>query len=391
MRILNTAPYYWPVVGGLENVAKQITDRLNEREELAVVPVASCSCEQTNQTHRLDEQTIHLRTDARVFHTPLGLDWRSQLQTLIREERIDIVLTHTPVPFMADVAVRAAHREGVPSILFHHNDLDPRTFLHRAAIETYRRILGDKTLALADRILVTSEAYAQESADLDGVLDKVDVVPPGVDTDRFSPDNANAEDHDGSPEIVLVGRLDETSSHKGILVLLEALSRLTPELDFQLSIVGEGDARASYEQQSEDLGIGDRCNFHGFVSDEKLASIYARAHIVCLPSTTRSEGFGLVLLEAQASGTPVVGSNIGGIPQAIAHEQTGLLVEPGSIESLADKLGFLLENPELAEAMGRKGRKHVLEQFSWEATADRLVHVLEQAHHGSPSASKPLG
>jgi glycosyltransferase involved in cell wall biosynthesis len=374
MKILNAAPYYWPEVGGLENVAKGITDRLNARDGFEVVPVASCSCEDRNANHRLDGHTVHLRTDASLYHTPVGVRWRSRLRDLIRREGADVVLTHTPVPGMADAAVRAAEAEQVASVLFHHNDLDPRNGLHRIAIDVYRGLVGDRTLALADRILATSQAYVDESRELSPVEDKVAVVPPGVDTDRFRPDGASAPE--GPPEIVFVGRLDKTSSHKGLGVLVEALGRLAGGHRFQLSVVGDGDHREAYEQAAREAGIGDRCSFHGFVPDEKLGAIYARARTVCLPSTTRSEGFGLVLLEAQASGTAAVGSDIGGIPQAIEDGRTGLLVEPGEPDDLAAKLATLLTEPKRAQAMGKAGRQRVLDRFSWEATADRLAEVL---------------
>jgi len=375
LRVLNAAPYYWPEVGGLENVAKQITDRLNAREGFEVVPVASCSCEDVNQAHRLDGGTVHLPTLARLFHTPVGARWRSQLAELIADEDADLVLTHTPVPGMADAAVRAAHSQGVPSVLFHHNDLDPRHTLHRTAIAAYRWALGERTLALADRILVTSDAYAASSDELAPHRGKTEAVPPGVDTDRYHPANAAEAT---PPEIVFVGRLDHTSSHKGLPVLFEAFARLAANHEARLSVVGDGDRRASYEQMTRELGIEDRCTFHGFVADDELAEIYARARTVCLPSTTRSEGFGLVLLEGQASGTPVVGSNVGGIPQAIEEPRTGYLVPPGDPDGLAAKLVRLIEDPERAREMGHAGRQRVVERFSWDAAIDAVADVLDR-------------
>jgi len=376
LRVLNTAPYYWPEVGGLENVAREITDRLNTRQGVEVVPVASCSCEEVNQRHRLDAGVVHLPTTVQVYHTPIGLDWYGHLRDLIDTEDADAVLTHTPVPGMADASVRAAEAEGVPSLVFHHNDLDPRTRLHRAAIGLYRGVLGEATLAKANGIVVTSRAYAEGSPELASHQGKVHVVPPGVDTDRFHPRNASPQT--GSPEVVFVGRLDQTSSHKGLPVLLDALARLRDEHAFTLSIVGEGDRRATYEAQTREHGLAERAVFHGFVPDEELACVHARARVVCLPSVTRSEGFGLVLLEAQASGTPVVGSAIGGIPQAIADGETGFLVEPGSAEELAAKLDVLLSDAKRAEAMGHEARRRVQGRFNWAQTADRMLATIRE-------------
>lgn len=374
LRVLHTAPYYWPEVGGLENVARELTDRLTERDDVQVRPVASCSCEGTNERHRLETGTVHLPTTARLYHTPVGLRWRGQLRDLIAEVDADAVLTHTPVPGMADASVRAADDAGVPSLVFHHNDLDPRTPLHRVAIAAYRRALGEATLERADRILVTSHAYADSSPELTPHGGKLALAPPGVDTDRFAPDGAR--EGEGPPEVVFVGRLDDTSSHKGLPVLFEALARLAPDHGFGLTIVGEGDRREAYERQVDELGLADRTRFAGFVDDEELVETYARARAVCLPSVTRSEGFGLVLLEAQACGTPVVGADIGGIPQALEPGETGFLVEPGSPADLAAKLERLLTDRKRAEAMGRRGRQRVEERFTWEATADCVLETL---------------
>jgi glycosyltransferase involved in cell wall biosynthesis len=375
LTILNTAPYYWPEVGGLENLARELTDRLDERDDVDVQPVASCSCEDVNDRHQLATGTIHLPTSAQLYHTPVGLGWTGNLRELIRDRQADAVLTHTPVPGMADASVRAAEAEDVASVVFHHNDLDPRTPLHRVAIGLYRCAVGKATLARADRIVVTSEAYAEESPELTPHRDKLGVVPPGVDTERFHP--RNAEPAAGPPEIAFVGRLDDTSSHKGLPVLFEALSRLDGR-EVRLCVVGDGDRRAAYEKRAGELGVAESTRFLGFVDDDELARIYARARTVCLPSVTRSEGFGLVLLEAQASGTPVVGSDIGGIPQALEPEETGVLVEPGDADDLAAKLARLLDDPKRAETMGYRGRERVEDRFTWDKAADRMATILRE-------------
>lgn len=127
--------------------------------------------------------------------------------------------------------------------------------------------------------------------------------------------------------------------------------------------------------------------FLGPVPDQMLPSLYRQSQVLALPSVHTtcygqsvavSELLGLVALEAMASGTPVVGSRLGGLAEIVVHGETGFLVEPGNIDDLRDHLLLVLDDAALANRLGRNGRELVLETFTWQACADRCLTAYQE-------------
>lgn len=180
-------------------------------------------------------------------------------------------------------------------------------------------------------IAASSLAYARAS-DLQTVgITEVTAVPLGADETVFTPEHSSMS---SKRQALFVGVLDRAHAFKGIPVLLEALSHTH---DIDLVIAGKGDLLETYKKQAEILGITDRVHFRGFVSDEELPRLYQQADVCVLPSTARSEAFGLVLVEAQLSGTPVIASNLPGV-SSVVDPETGKLCTPGDVQSLSTAL-----------------------------------------------------
>jgi phosphatidylinositol alpha-1,6-mannosyltransferase len=153
-------------------------------------------------------------------------------------------------------------------------------------------------------------------------------------------------------------------------------------------IVGDGPHRPALEALARHMGIESLVHFAGEVPDRELARWYAAADVFALCSEERRgersvEGFGIVFLEASASGLPVVGTKAGGIPDAVADGETGLLVPPGDPDAVAHAIGRLLQDNELALRMGSAGRDRVLNQFNWGNTAIALSRELQSLLPGS--------
>ncbi|NDV27481.1 glycosyltransferase family 4 protein [Desulfovibrio sp. JC010] len=196
----------------------------------------------------------------------------------------------------------------------------------------------------------------------------VNIIPNGVDTDSHHPAPQRA---DGPPQLLLVGRL---TRQKGVDILLEALSYSNISRDVRLDIVGNGDERAALEAQAKQLGLADRVTFHSYLRGEALRRQYQKADIFVLPS--RDEGLPNVLLEAAASGLPVLTTRAGGCPDAIRDRETGLLVEPDNSKELAHALSTLLSAPDRARAMGHAGRELMIREFSWTKVNSRYRSLL---------------
>jgi glycosyltransferase involved in cell wall biosynthesis len=230
---------------------------------------------------------------------------------------------------------------------------------------------GGRLQALFDRFLLVS---AYSAAMVHAPPARTALLYGGADPDRYAP--RPDEPRDG---VLFVGRL---TPHKGVDRLLRALPA-----GARLTIAGsEGhDARppeSGYPALLRRLAADRDVRFVVPAPDAELPTLYRRARVFVLPSVHRtlygrairiSELLGLTLLEAMASGTPVVASALGGVPEIVEDGVTGFLVPPGDVEALRDRLAYLLDRPRVAAAMGDAARARVLEHFTWQACAERCL------------------
>ena len=180
-------------------------------------------------------------------------------------------------------------------------------------------MLGDKTLEQSDGVLATSDYYVDGSPRLSAQRAKLTIAACGVDTDLFhpqSPDSlvARTAVRVGGPSSSS-GSMDATHAHKGLDILIRSIAQLRARYEnILLLAVGKGDAITEYQKLANRFGLDDHILFPGPVDDFELADFYRSADVCVLPSTNRSEGLGLVLLEASACQTPIIGTRVGGIP-----------------------------------------------------------------------------
>lgn len=221
--------------------------------------------------------------------------------------------------------------------------------------------------------------------------DRLAVVAPGVDLDTFlARPKALARTQAGHPDerlFLFVGRLEPL---KGVDVVLRALALLTaggrhPRV--RLLVVGEdsgsgaGGEQARLRRLAAELGLTERVDFLGSVPQRELATYYAAAEACLVPSY--SESFGLVGLEAQACGTAVIASNVGGLASVVRDGVTGFLVDGHDPADYADRMRRVLESAHLAEELGWRGSR-LARGFSWERTADRLLDRFSWLVDGAP-------
>jgi D-inositol-3-phosphate glycosyltransferase len=236
----------------------------------------------------------------------------------------------------------------------------------------------------ADLLMASTEDEAGDLVEAYGAdPGRVEIVAPGVDLSMFQPmDRAEArrEIGHGSGRLVLfVGRLERL---KGVEIAIRALALLHDRQheDVRLLVLGQ-DSREGDESEMErlkavasEVGVRDRVDFVGSVAHHELPYFYAAADVCVMPSY--SESFGLVGLEAQACGCPVVASDVSGLRSVVRDEVTGYLVEGHDPAAYAERIGRLLADGELAQQMGRRGRL-LAQRYSWSRTADRLEELFE--------------
>jgi len=202
---------------------------------------------------------------------------------------------------------------------------------------------------------------------------RTEVVPMGLHPERYGPHLASEEKRrrmgGGTPQLLFVGRF---SRHKGLDHLLEAMVRILRELpEARLALIGFGPEEAALLDHAARAGVAHALTVVGRIPHTEIPAWLASADLLVLPSV-QVEGLGVVLLEALASGTPVVGSDLGGIPDIVADGETGLLSRPGDPEHLATVCLRLLTDRELAGATAARGRRMVEASFSWKVIAERL-------------------
>ncbi len=205
---------------------------------------------------------------------------------------------------------------------------------------------------------------------------KVRIVPNGVDVEKFKPfaDKEAAKRQFGvgdEPCVLFVGSL---IPRKGLPFLVEAAKKIVKEKsNTKFLIVGEGPLRKQLDNSLEAANLTSNFKFLGNLKDDKLPAVYNCADVFVLPSI--QEGQGIVLLEAQACAKPIVAFNIGGVNEAVQNGETGLLVKLGNTDEFAEAVLKLISERNLQDKMGAAGRKFVLENFTWDICAQKMLNI----------------
>lgn len=200
---------------------------------------------------------------------------------------------------------------------------------------------------------------------------EVHVVPFGVDCKMFRP-----IERMNMTSVVTLGFVKRLKAHYGPEHLIRAMALVVDKHpQTKLLMAGSGELRSQLEALTEQWGLTGNISFLGAIENRQVPELLKIVDIFVMPSIW--EGFGVAAVEAQAMGIPVVASRVGGIPEVVLDGKTGLLVEPGDSEQLAQAILTLIENPTLRRQMGERGRRHVLANYRWEDNAalmERLYH-----------------
>lgn len=242
--------------------------------------------------------------------------------------------------------------------------------------------LNARVIKDADACTANSKRTAQASREISGRED-IDIIPMGIDPDLFTKSFdvevlRNKYEIEGE-SILFVGRLIDW---KGIDDLINAVPKILKKYPrTKLLLVGEGPFKGKLVKLSKSLDVTNNILFIGEVSQEKLLQYYSLANVFVLPSMINyrgeTEGLGVVLLEAMACGIPVVGSNVGGIPDIISDGETGLLANQKDPDDLAQKIIRLLADEDLRKRIIDNGLKFVKKNFSLEVIADRFIRIYQ--------------
>jgi len=358
MKILHLYKDYFPVLGGIENHIKVLAEAQVAAGHRVTVLVCNPGRRSRFET-ATGVEIIKAGRLATAASMPLSLAQPLALARL----RPDIAHLHSPYP-LGEIANWFLGRAKA-TVITHHSDVVRQRALLRVYGPWLRRVLR-----AADRIIATSPRYIESSPWLQPVREKCVVVPLGVDTTRFSPPEHRA----ARPfTILFVGRL---RYYKGLDTLLQALPAV-PQA--RLSIVGEGPMRQTWQTLVRRLGLVDRVTFAGEVDDAWLPGQYQQADLFVLPANARAEAFGMVLLEAMASGLPCITTELGtGTSWIVQDGVTGLVVPPEDPAALAEAISRLMHDEARRQQYGRAALTRARAEFSEEVMVHRVMAVYEE-------------
>lgn len=241
----------------------------------------------------------------------------------------------------------------------------PKNFLMRKIVKF--------SLRKANRITVLSEITKKEILKL--TSKEITLIPFGVDINKFSP----IEDREQYTQL-RIGTIRTLSEKYGVEYLIRSFAiALKKHPNTTLEIVGDGPLKASLENLCIELNIKDKVTFHGYINQnsdfQRYIALLRSFDVFAILSILDSETFGVAAVEASAVSIPVIASNVGGLPEVITHNHTGLIVEPKNVESTFKAIDLLLSDKSLRNQLGKNGREKVELIYNWKNNCDQMVEL----------------
>ena len=311
---------------------------------------------------------IHRTPRHLIYCYEYNLIFLPYLFKLWRKPGFDLLRVHSPTISLAALVFKRA--TGMPTVAHHHH-LEER-WIHR--------FLTKVLVSACDRVITVSDfSRRQLISAFDLPPAKVDVVPNGV-ARKYRPQK-KAERLQSllkkGNETILLLYLGSLKPRKNLLFLLDVLAEVRrSEPEVLLIIGGTGAQEDELKAYACGLGLRDSVIFTGYIPEDGKVDYYNLADIFVLPSLL--EGFGLVAAEAMACGKPVVASNTSSLPEVVVDGKTGFLADPTCVDDFVAKILRLVRDADLRREMGEKGRAHVLQNFSWEVAARRVLNIYQQ-------------
>ena len=370
MKILQTPVRFHPFIGGVENYVHYLSKELvKQGNEVTVI----CANEPNTKKEEIISEIKVKRLSylGKIANTNIT----PKLPFELLKEDFDLIHTHLPTPWSTDWSVIISKIKNEPLVLTYHNDIVGHGLANYIA-KLYNSTSLKFVLREAAKIIITQPDYLESSPYLKKYDDKIEVIPNGVDTERF---RSMAEIEKGEHTLFFLSLLDEFHKYKGLDYLLDAMMIVRKEVpDAKLIIGGKGELSEFYERKANSMGLKDNLEFIGFIPDEKLAEYYNKCSVFVLPSiSSTQEGFGIVVLEALACETPIISTEIVGVAEDVKKNNAGIIIPPKDLEVLADAIIKLLNDKDLAKKMGENGRRLVEERYTWKRVAEMTEKVYE--------------
>ncbi len=366
-------------IGGGERVAYNLVKELSKRKHEIYIFTTSHDKESVDIWENDNIRIFRFGKNLRIGST--NISFKLFLEPIRYYGDIDIIHIHnTTAPGVIAGAIYAKKKRK-PVVITHHGAERFSNFgsiVRRISVFVYTNLMVDKIFSLANVIISPSRYYIDDSKYLKKYREKVKVIPNGINLKEFDIPISKEECRKklGLPvekDIVLF--LGALTPKKGPDILLKAMSEvIKSHSDAILILAGSGMMRKELEKLSQKLGIKGNVKFTGFV-EERLKPLYYKASdIFVLPSIIKTEVFPVTLLEASASGLPMITSNLSTFKCIVEENFNGLFARTGDENDLANKILYLLENKDVRRRLGNNAKKRALD-FSWDKIAKETERV----------------
>lgn len=388
------SPEYWPLTGGTGSYVYYLSNELLKNGYRIYVVTGGNQAQDVQVNPRLDVSFLKIPKTPIVKSFMLAAASNRKLQSVKQTAGVDI--THPQLPLTPNFAVpprfgktlvctvhstwkgEAEAIRGEPYMRLNANE----KFL--VSFNRFLRFFEEGMLHRARRIIAVSNFTKWELTNYYNIpADKITVIHNGVDTRKFQP----AQDkrkvkmalgfNPDDPAIVSVGRL---YARKGLFTLIESMPAVVkrfPRAKFVISGKGQSDEMHKLIAHAQCLGVKDNIIFTGYTPDKELPKLYQAADVFAF--STFYEHHPFAVLEAMATGLPVVTTWVGGIPETVQNGKNGYLVEPFNPTQFSDKILHLLQHPAEATEMGAQARKTILDQYDWRIVVKDAIKVYEKA------------
>lgn len=398
MNIALIAPEFLPNWGGAGTYTIELAKYLSKKHNVHVISlrrkIDNGSAYSDEKILDFFDNKIHLHTisdanDTFLYNAAFQYSCFKRLPKICRDNKIDII--HADVPHMSDVILRLiksnknmvttvhtvieGHKQGILASGLDFRDMDAS---ERYTLGLFPILKLIQTLYLKrSPTIITVSNWMKRLLEQNYGLQGINMIHNGIDYDLFSPEKKNhaVEGLDTDKPVVLFsGRF---IALKGINILIKAMRQVISETrDVHFAFAGP-EANSKWVRMFEHEGIpSHRYSFLGYIPHAEMPEIYSNSSIFVLPSLI--ESFPFSILEAMSSGSAVIASNVGGVPEIIDDEVDGLLVQPGNPEILAKKILFLLDNESETKKLSKKAREKILGEFTSEIMSNRTEKIYEQ-------------
>lgn len=356
----------YPYKGGLQEYAIELSRRLG-LPLIAVVSSDRLTPTEIEDLFRTFNKNSHvLYADVEVLRNPIiiNLNRYKELKKVLKE--FDVIHFHGPFPVTGDFILK-----GLTYVFTYHFDIELTSPLANTIARLYECLMLRRTLRDAKVITVTSNAFIEESRLLRDFKRKIKILPLGISAHDLTPTYQYLD------KIIFIGRI---VPEKGIHVLLNAFKKLAAELtDLELYIIGRP-VDFNYYNYLKTLAksnyIDKKVHFTGYLKRDEMLRLLASSSALVLPSLTRLDSFGIVVLEASALAVPVVVSNvIPGAKEFIEKARNGFLVRPSNVDDIVMSIKAVLRNP---IELGERGRHYAITHHDWSVVIHQVSNIFSE-------------